>query len=42
MNIGSLLIRFVLDTLWVWAFGLAILLLARLANVRRCSVIKTG
>ena len=26
MNIGSLLIRFALDNIWVWAFGLAIVL----------------
>jgi hypothetical protein len=32
MNIGSLLIRFALDTLWVWAFGLAILLLLRMVK----------
>ncbi len=29
MNIGSVLIRFALDTLWVWVFGLAILLFLR-------------
>ena len=32
MNIGSLLIRFALDTIWVWAFGLAILLLLRMVK----------
>jgi hypothetical protein len=32
MNIGSLLIRFALDTIWVWAFGLAILLFLRMAK----------
>ena len=32
MNIGSVLVNFVLDTLWVWAFGLAILLLLRTAK----------
>ena len=32
MNIGSLLIRFALDRLWVWAFGLAILLFLRMAK----------
>ena len=30
MNIGSLLICFALDTLWVWVVGLAILLLLRM------------
>ena len=29
MNIGSLLIRFALDTIWIWAFGVAILLFLR-------------
>jgi hypothetical protein len=32
MNIGSLLIRFALDTIWVWAFGFAILLLLRMVR----------
>jgi hypothetical protein len=32
MNIGSLLIRFALDTIWVCAFGLAILLLLRMVK----------
>ena len=32
MNIGSLLIRFAVDMIWLWVFGLAILLLLRLAR----------
>jgi hypothetical protein len=32
MNIGSLLVRFALDTLWVWAFGFAILLFLRMTK----------
>jgi len=32
MNIGSVLINFVLDILWFWAFGVPILLLVRMAK----------
>jgi hypothetical protein len=32
MNLGSLLIRFALDTIWIWTFGLAILLLLRMVK----------
>ena len=35
MNNGSLLVRFAMDTVWVWAFGLAILLCF---NVKRKSL----
>jgi hypothetical protein len=34
MNIGSVLVNFLLDTVWVWAFGLTILLLLRMAKGR--------
>jgi hypothetical protein len=42
MNIGSLLICFALDTLWVWVVGLAILLLLRMIKRKLLFTEKAG
>jgi hypothetical protein len=41
MNIGSLVIRFALDTIWVWAFGFAIPIV-RLAKRKPAFTDETG